>query len=92
MKSMSDNPMVALNHAIASAMVHGPAAGLALLQPLDADPRMSGHHRLDAVRAHLYERAGQQAKALEHYCVAAERTTSIPERDYLLLRAARLRG
>ena len=92
MQAMSDNPMIALNHAIASAMVYGPAAGIALLQPLDADPRMAGHHRLDAVRAHLYERAGERAKALEHYCVAAERTTSIPERDYLLMRAARLRG
>ena len=42
-------------------MLHGPAAGLALLEPLDADARLRGHYRLDAVRAHLYERAGDHA-------------------------------
>jgi RNA polymerase sigma factor (sigma-70 family) len=91
LKAMSDNPMVALNHAIASAMVHGAAAGLALLEPLDSDPRIAGHYRLDAVRGHLYDRAGDRAKAIEHYRSASERTASIPERDYLLMKAARLR-
>ena len=92
LKQMSDNPMVALNYAIAAAMVHGPAAGLELLEALDADPRMAGHHRLDAVRAHLFERAGDREQALAHYRAAAERTASIPERDYLLMKAARLHG
>src|SRR5207344_1997379 len=55
LKRMADNPMVTLNHAIAAAMVHGPASGLALLAALDADARMAGHHRLAAVRAHLLE-------------------------------------
>ena len=41
LKRMSDNPMVALNHAIAAAMVHGPEAGLDLLRPLEADPRLA---------------------------------------------------
>src|SRR5207245_10888873 len=54
LKRMSDNPMVMLNHAIAAAMVHGPAKGLDLLRALDADGRLAGHHRLDA-RAHLLE-------------------------------------
>ena len=88
--SMSDNPMVALNHAVASAMVHGPAVGLSLLEPLDADPRMSSTHRIDAVRAHLYERAGELEKARAYFRAAAERTASLPERNYLLVRAARL--
>jgi RNA polymerase sigma factor (sigma-70 family) len=87
---LSDNPMVALNHAIATAMVHGPAAGLELLKALDADARLVGHHRLDAVRAHLLERSGDRAGALLHYRKAASRTPSIPERDYLLTRVARL--
>ncbi|GJG85856.1 RNA polymerase sigma24 factor [Gemmatimonadetes bacterium T265] len=87
---MSDNPMVALNEAIAFAMVHGPAAGLARLTVLDADPRVAEHHRLDAVRAHLLERAGDHARAVAHYRAAAERTASVPERDYLTLKAARL--
>jgi predicted RNA polymerase sigma factor len=92
LKRMTDNPMVTLNHAIAAAMVHGPATGLALLKVLDDDARMAGHYRLDAVRAHLYERAGDRAAALAHYRAAASRTTSIPERDYLIERAARLSG
>jgi RNA polymerase sigma factor (sigma-70 family) len=87
---MSDNPMVRLNHAVAVAMVHGPAAGLALLQPLDKDPRLSEHHRLAAVRAHLLELAGDRDAAIVQYRLAAERTTSIPERNYLLTHAARL--
>jgi len=91
LQRLTDNPMVTLNHAVASAMVHGPAAGLELLKSLDADPRLAGHHRLDAVRAHLLEKAGDLKAAIAHYCTAAERATSIPERDYLVTRAARLR-
>src|SRR6185295_16436529 len=83
LKRMSDNPMVTLNHAIAVAMVHGPPAGLELLKSLDADTRLAGHYRLDAVRAHLFEMAGDHAAAIAHYQAAAERTTSVPERNYL---------
>ena len=87
---MSDNPMVALSHAIATAMVHGPRAGLELLEALKADARLSGHHRLEAARAHLLERAGDHEAAITHYKKAAGRTMSIPERNYLLMQAARL--
>lgn len=87
---ITDNPMVTLNHAIAAAMVHGPSVGLELLKALDDDPRVSGHYRLDAVRAHLLEMAGDHDRALEHYRAAAERTRSIPERDYLTTKAARI--
>jgi RNA polymerase sigma factor (sigma-70 family) len=90
LKRMSDNPMVTLNHAIAAAMVHGPAAGLKLLRVLDDDERLAGHYRLDAVRAHLLEMAGDHQAAIVHYRTAAERTTSIPERNYLTTKAARL--
>ena len=91
LERMSDNPMVSLSRAIASAMVHGPAAGLAQLDALDADPRIAGHYRLDAVRAHLFERAGDHARAITHYRAAAERTASMPERNYLLGKAAKCR-
>jgi RNA polymerase sigma factor (sigma-70 family) len=91
LKRMSDNPMVELNHAIAAAMVYGPSAGLDLLNGLDADERLTGHHRLDAVRAHLLELAGEHQAAIAHYQTAAGRTTSLPERNYLLTQAARLR-
>ncbi len=90
LKRMSDNPMVALNHAVAAAMVHGPSAGLDLLETLDQDGRLAGHHRLDAVRAHLLEMAGQPEAAIVHYRLAAARTSSLPERNYLLTQAARL--
>ncbi|WP_437573733.1 RNA polymerase sigma factor [Sorangium sp. So ce887] len=87
---MSDNPMVALSHAIATAMVRGPEAGLELLRTLDADPRLAGHHRLDAARAHLLERAGDHDAAIAHYRRAASRTTNLPEQNYLTSQAARL--
>ncbi|MGA2590169.1 MAG: RNA polymerase sigma factor [Bryobacteraceae bacterium] len=91
LKPMTDNPMVMLNHAIAVAMVDGPYAGLKLLDALDADGRLAGHHRLDAVRAHLLEMAGDHEAAMERYRIAAGRTTSLPERNYLMTQAARLR-
>jgi predicted RNA polymerase sigma factor len=90
LQRMSDNPMVALNHAIATAMVDGPQAGLALLEALDRDERLAGSHRLVAVRAHLLERSGNSQAAIPLYREAATRTTSVPERNYLLMRAARL--
>ena len=91
LQRMSDNPMLTLNRAVAVAMVHGPRAGLTLLATLDADPRLAEHHRLAAVRAHLYEKAGDPAAAIASYQIAAARTSSVPERNYLMLKAARLR-
>jgi RNA polymerase sigma factor (sigma-70 family) len=92
LKRMSPNPMVILNHAVAAAMVHGPSTGLDLLNALDGDDRLASHHRLDAVRAHLYEMAGDGDAAIQHYRAAASRTASLPERNYLLTQAAQLRG
>jgi RNA polymerase sigma factor (sigma-70 family) len=88
LERISDNPMVTLNRAIAAAMVHGPAVGLGLLTALDGDARLAGHYRLDAVRAHLLQMAGDHERAILHYQKAAEGTTSIPERDYLRMKAA----
>ena len=83
--------MVALNHAVAHAMVHGPEEGLKLLESLDADERLAGHYRVAAVRAHLLERTGDRKAAIEHYRRAADGTTSTPERDYLITRGNLLR-
>jgi RNA polymerase sigma factor (sigma-70 family) len=91
LRQLSGNPMAELSYAIASAMVHGPEAGLELLKELEKDERIAGSHRLDAVRAHLLERAGHCEQAVAHYQRAAERTASIPERNYLLTKAARIR-
>ncbi|MEJ3750967.1 DUF6596 domain-containing protein [Actinomycetes bacterium KLBMP 9797] len=85
---MSDNPMVALNHAVAVAMVRGPRAGLSRLDAVGADARIAGDHRLYAVRGHLLEMAGEPAAAREAYLAAADRTTSLPQRRYLLTQAA----
>jgi predicted RNA polymerase sigma factor len=88
LERLTGNPMVTLNLAVAAAMVEGPATGLRLLGRLDE--RLAGHHRLDAVRAHLLEQLGDTDAALAHYRAAARRTVSIPERNYLLMKAARL--
>ncbi|MFZ0198919.1 MAG: sigma-70 family RNA polymerase sigma factor [Candidatus Sulfotelmatobacter sp.] len=92
LKRVAPSPMVTLNHAIAAAMVHGPAKGLELLMALDCDPRIAGHYRLDAVRAHFLEKMGDREAAVQHYRIAAARTTSLPERNYLMTQAARLAG
>jgi RNA polymerase sigma factor (sigma-70 family) len=85
------NPFTTLNRAVALAMVHGPAAGLQVLATLAADKRMARHHRLLAARAHLHELSGDPAQAAADYLDAARLATSIPERRYLSLQAARLR-
>jgi RNA polymerase sigma factor (sigma-70 family) len=90
LKRMSDNPMIILNHAVAAAMVHGPKKGLELLSVLDSDTRLAERHRLEAVRAHLLEMTGDHEGAITHYRMAASRATSMPERNYLIMQAARL--
>jgi RNA polymerase sigma factor (sigma-70 family) len=90
LERVAPSPVVTLNHAVAVAMVRGPRAGLDLLATLDGDDRLAGHHRLDAVRAHLLELAGDREAAREHYRAAARATTSLPEQRYLESRAARL--
>jgi RNA polymerase sigma factor (sigma-70 family) len=92
LKNVAPGPMVTLNHAIAAAMVHGPSKGLELLRVLDTDSRLAGHYRLEAVRGHLLEMLGEYQTATMHYRNAAARTTSIPERNYLMEQASRLAG
>jgi len=89
LEQMTGNPVVTLNRAVAAAMVEGPSAGLALIDRVDE--RLAGHYRVDAVRAHLLEMAGDTEAALEHYRAAANRTTSLPEQRYLAKQAARLK-
>ena len=87
---MSGNPIVTLNKAVAAAMALGPAEGLAVLDGV-AD-RLTGQYRLDAVRAHLLEMAGEKEAAQKLFLVAARRTTNVPEKRYLTTQAARLRA
>ncbi|WP_067538950.1 RNA polymerase sigma factor [Nocardia crassostreae] len=89
LEALAPNPMVTLNRAVATAMVHGPQAGLDLAASVAET--LSGSHRLDAVRGHLHEMAGDREQAVAHYLAAANRTHSTPERNCLTLRAAHLR-
>jgi RNA polymerase sigma factor (sigma-70 family) len=88
LERMTGNPVVTLNRAVAAAMADGPAAGLEVLDGVD--DRLRGHYRLDAIRAHLLEMAGDTDGALAHYRAAASRTTNLPEQRYLATRVARL--
>src|SRR5258708_38960721 len=90
LERISPGPVVTLNRAVAIAMVNGPRAGLALLGTLDGDDRMAHNHRLEAVRAHLLERAGELGAARDSYRKAARMTASIPEQRYLAMKAAGL--
>jgi predicted RNA polymerase sigma factor len=90
LEQVAPGPVVTLNRAVALANVRGPREGLEALEGLEGDERLSRSHRLDAVRAHLLERAGDLVEAREAYRRAARTTTSVPEQRYLALRAARL--
>jgi predicted RNA polymerase sigma factor len=90
LEHVSPGPVITLNRAVAVAMVNGPRAGLALLGTLDEDDRMAHTHRLEAVRGHLLELAGDAPSARTSYLRAARMTASLPEQRYLALRAARL--
>ncbi len=89
--AVAPGPIVTLSRAVAVAMAHGPAAGLALLGTLESHDAHTYRHRLEAVRAHLLEQIGDRAAARECYRAAAALTASEPEQRYLQLRAARLR-
>jgi len=88
--AIAPGPVVTLSRAVALAHVHGPRAGLALLGTLDTDGRLAHTHRLEAVRAHLLEQAGDTTAARDSYLRAAKMTASLPEQRYLELRAVRL--
>jgi RNA polymerase sigma factor (sigma-70 family) len=90
LERVSPGPVITLNRAVAVARARGPLAGLAVLAELDGDERMAGNHRLESVRAHLLELAGDHAAAHGCYLRAAAMTASLPEQRYLTLRAAAL--
>jgi RNA polymerase sigma factor (sigma-70 family) len=90
LEQVSPSPIVTLNRSVAEAMVHGPRAGLAVVGTLDSDERMAHNHRLEAVRGHLLELAGDLTAARNSYRRAARMTASLPEQRYLALRAAKL--
>lgn len=88
LERLAPGPMVTLNRVVAVAMVHGARAGLRLLDSVS----FSGHYRVDAVRAHLLDMAGDVEAARVHYGKAARGTLSVPERRYLEGRARAVAG
>jgi predicted RNA polymerase sigma factor len=90
LERLAPNPVFALNRTVAVAMADGPAAGLAQLAAIEGDERLAGHHRVEAVRAHMLELAGDRERAAHAYRAAARLTTSLPEQRYLESRAAAL--
>jgi RNA polymerase sigma factor (sigma-70 family) len=89
---LSDNPIIALNHVVAVAMVDGAAAGLQRLETLANDKLLVEDHRLYAVRAHLLEMTGDAGAARDAYRAAARRDSNLPQQRYLNRRAAQLDG
>jgi RNA polymerase sigma factor (sigma-70 family) len=87
---ISDNPVIALNHAVAVAMADGPTSGLQRLETLATDKQLAEDHRLYAVRAHLLEMSGETAAACEAYREAARKARNLPQQRYLIGRATRL--
>ncbi|WP_326522634.1 RNA polymerase sigma factor [Cellulomonas edaphi] len=85
LERVTGSPVVRLNRAVAASMLDGPAAGLAVLDGMD--PTLP---RIDQLRAHLHERAGEVDLALAHYRRAAGRATSTTERRHLDAQVARL--
>ena len=91
LERIAPNPVFALNRVVAVAMTNGPQAGLAALAAIENDKRLAGHHRVDVVRAHMLELAGDRTGSAAAYRAAARLTTSLPERRYLEGRAAGMR-
>jgi RNA polymerase sigma-70 factor, ECF subfamily len=81
--SKNPSPVVALNRAVAIAKVHGPAAGLAAVAPLERDRHMRRYHLLLAVRAQLLFDLGRRTQAAEAFRAALDCECSEPERRFL---------
>ena len=81
-------PVVELNRGMAHAMAFGPAAGLAIVDPLLEHPAMQSYHLLPSVRGDLLEKLGRDDEARREFERAAMLTRNARERDLLLDRAA----
>jgi len=88
LEEVTGSPVVTLSRAVAVAMADGPQAGMALLDTVE-EP-LQGFYRLEAIRAHLLEMAGDTDGAVARFRAAAARTTSLPEQRYLMRQAQRL--
>jgi predicted RNA polymerase sigma factor len=85
------SPVVQLNRSVAVGMAAGPAAGLALLEAVAADPVLAAYHLLPAVRGDFLLKLGRVEEARREFTRAASLTRNERERDLLLKRAASVR-
>lgn len=85
---IAPSPIVELNRAVAVGMAEGPAAGLAILDAVAADPALKTYHLLPSVRADLLRKLGRIDEARAEFTRAAALTQNSRERDFLLSRAA----
>jgi predicted RNA polymerase sigma factor len=89
---LAPSPVVELNRAVAVAMAHGPAAGLAIVEGLSAEPALAGYHLLPSVRGDFLQKLGRRAEARAEFERAAALARNTRERDLLLARAAACAG
>jgi RNA polymerase sigma-70 factor (ECF subfamily) len=92
LQRVQPTPVVALNRAVAVAMVDGPQAGLTLIDVLAADGALDGYHLLHAARADLLRRGGALADAARSYTRALELAGNESERRFLTRRLAEVRS
>jgi len=92
LSQMMPTPVVALNRAVAVGMAEGPAAGLYLVDELDASGALSGYHLLSATRADMLRRLGRRDEAADAYRAAIELAQTDTERRYLTRRLAETAG
>ena len=88
--ALAPSPMALLSRVVAVAQVRGPQSALVELDAVADLPGLVGHYRVDAVRAHLAEQAGDPEAARVLYLRAAQHSLSRPEQRHLLHRAQRL--
>jgi RNA polymerase sigma-70 factor, ECF subfamily len=86
------SPVVELNRAVAVAMAEGPAAGLSLIEELEASGKLKGYHLLPATRADLLRRLGRRIDAVSAYEEALELAATAAERRYIARRLAEVMG
>jgi RNA polymerase sigma-70 factor (ECF subfamily) len=89
---INPSPVVELNHAVAIAMVDGPARALALIDALAARGTLRGYEPLFAVRADLLRRLDRQTEACDAYRAAIAATQLDPSRRFYARRIAELEG
>ncbi|HET9929393.1 MAG TPA: RNA polymerase sigma factor [Polyangiaceae bacterium] len=87
--ALRPSPVVELNRGVAVAMASGPAAGLAIIDPLREEPSLANYHFLPSARGDFLEKLGRLPEAREEFLRAASLTQNARQRTLLLERAER---